>query len=166
MFDVLRSACRLPLYFLSILIPHRGVVSDHRPFTLFKHPEKDSYLLHQSMQLLSLLPLASLAVAAPFGKRSSCLAQQWNIQQFEVFLAGNTSTTASHLSFYFDDPNFGIRAECSRGMKLGATPMNGPGSFADFNWYPCAGGATYRLEGLEKKEGFVTIKRTGVECGK
>lgn len=120
-----------------------------------------------NMYFLTLLPLISIVLAAPApqSKRSTCITQQWNIQQFEAFTAGSTSKNGSHLSFYFTDPNFDPnKILCSRSMQLGASSQTGPNSRSDSNWYPCEStklSVMYRYQGTS-----MDLKRTGVDCGK
>jgi hypothetical protein len=123
------------------------------------------------LYLSQILSLASLALAAPpFNlntKRQvqSCIAQEWNLQQFETFtlpLGATASPGApsafdfTHISFYFGDPNFNDRALCSRSIAPG------DGTLDDGNFYPCAGfGMSFQYLG-----GSIELKRTGVDCGK
>jgi len=113
-------------------------------------------------QILSFLALLSLTFAAPLSNPSTCISQQWNIQQLEAFTAGDTSTIGSHLSFYFTDPNFDSdRALCERSMELGQSTSSGKNSLVDFNWYYCSGSMAFRYLGAS-----IDLQETGVQCGK
>ncbi|MCJ1454130.1 hypothetical protein MMC28_004480 [Mycoblastus sanguinarius] len=114
---------------------------------------------------LQLVCLASLAFAVPHdnanAKRQSCTSQEWNIQQFETFTVGNDPTSESppfdftHLSFYFDDPNFDTRASCGRSVAAGA------GSLADGNSYPCDNGfMSFQYYGSS-----IELQQTNLDCG-
>lgn len=133
------------------------------------HSHSFEFLYPNKMYFLHILSLASLALAAPRSKintkRQSCDAQEWNIQQFTTFTL-NPGTKASqdsppafdftHISFYFDDPNFNGRASCSRSVAAGA------GALADGHSYPCDGfGMSFQYFGSS-----IELQRTGVICGK
>ena len=95
---------------------------------------------------------------------SSCTSQQWNIQQFSAFTAGPSGAPPSspnifnfdHISFYFNDPNFGARALCQRSIAKGA------GVLGDGRSYPCDGpGMSFQYFGPS-----IQLKREGVQCDK
>ena len=123
------------------------------------------------MQLLHLLPLASLALALPYAndinakRQASCYSQEWNIQQYTTFDAGATSPAGgpaafgySHIAFLFTDPNFNLQYECSAEAESGKSLS----SLEGYNTYYCDGGnMTFQYFGST-----VTLQRTGVECGK
>lgn len=122
------------------------------------------------MQLLHLLPIASLALAlthaneANTKRQTSCYSQAWNIQQYTAFTAGPTSPaggpssfTDSHISFLFADPNFNIQYQCGAEAETGKSLE----SLQGFNNYYCAGGnMSFRYFGST-----VDLQRTGVSCG-
>lgn len=115
-----------------------------------------------SLPLLALLPLA-LTLPNTQRQNQSCTTQQWNIQQFEAFTAGSSLSPGApsifsydHVSFYFNDPNFGLRALCERSIEPGT------GQLADDRLYPCDGSSMFfRYVGAS-----ITLQRTDVHCGK
>lgn len=82
------------------------------------------------MHLLHIFSLASLALAAPFlntntKRQFTCISQEWNVRQFSTFTLPPGATPSpgappvfdfTHISFYFDDPNFNDMALCSRSI--------------------------------------------------
>ena len=116
------------------------------------------------MLAFHLLPLVSIALAIPHTKmkRQSCTSQEWSIQQFETFTVGSDPTSEpapfdfTHISFYFDDPNFNTRALCSRSVAVGA------GTLADGNSYPCDNGTmSFQFYGTS-----IELQQTNLNCGK
>ncbi|KAG7005576.1 hypothetical protein G7Y79_00019g047560 [Physcia stellaris] len=99
------------------------------------------------MYLLSslfLLPLTlSLPTLNPLVERDICITQTWNLQRFAAFTAGPSGADPGapdpifnydHISFDFNDPNDGTRAQCRRSVGRGS------GTLADGNSYPCGEG--------------------------
>ena len=119
------------------------------------------------MYLLALFVASALAFPATYNEQrqsSTCTSQQWNIQQFSAFTAGPSGAPPNspnifnfdHISFYFNDPNFGARAQCQRSIAKGT------GTLSDGRSYPCDGfGMSFQYFGAS-----IQLKRVGVECGK
>ena len=117
------------------------------------------------MYLLPLLSLVPLTLALPNIKRQSpsCGAQEWNIQQFTTFTVGSTPPPAGapsifnydYISFYFDDPNFNLRSQCTRSIEPGT------GQLADGQMYPCANNMYFSYFGSS-----ITLTEEGAKCDK
>lgn len=122
------------------------------------------------MYFLHIFSLASVALAVPrfdgnTKRQFTCTAQDWNIQQFTTFTLPPGATASpgapsafdfTHISFYFNDPNFNDTALCSRSIAPGA------GTLGDGNLYPCDG---YGMS-FQYFEGSIQLQRTPVACGK